>query len=124
MVLLEALVYLTAGGGPVLAIVADEALPATLEPQAGTGAIAAALLLGRWSDADASAPPLAVHPLAVIDELRPPEDSTSRNVEVAMPCESVLPLLDAIRRGRAGRVALGPDPASAWTAAVRRTGGP
>jgi hypothetical protein len=107
MVLLEALTLLADRGGEVLAIVADEALPASLVSDVGPGAIAAALVL-RAGRAGAGAP----RPLAFVGELRQlagGDSARGRAVEVASPVAAILPLIAAIGEGRSGRVELGPS---------------
>jgi predicted hotdog family 3-hydroxylacyl-ACP dehydratase len=117
MVLLEAMTLLALRGGQVLAIVADEALPAELVVGADTnrGAVAAAFLL-EASRQDAAAGPA---PLAVLEDLRAAPVLLERPVESNTPCASAAALVEAIRAGRVDRVELGPVGASSWSVAVR-----
>jgi hypothetical protein len=109
VVLLEALTLLTLRGGRVLAVVADEALPAVLAPRGASAAGAAAFLLEAG----------AAGPLAVLEDLRA-AGASPRPVESDAPCASGARLVDAIRAGRSARVDLGVDGASTWSVAVRR----
>ncbi|HTA20013.1 MAG TPA: beta-ketoacyl synthase chain length factor [Polyangia bacterium] len=107
-VLLEALTLLTLRGGRVLAVVADEALPAALLPRGASAALAAAFLL----EAGAAGP-------LVLEDLRAAV-VTGRPVESDAPCASGVRLVDAIRAARSARVDLGVEGASTWSVAVRR----
>jgi hypothetical protein len=120
MVLLEAMTILATRGGEVLAIVADEALPALLGPFAQTTALAAALVLG----AAPTGLPLttARPPLAWLEDLRQDVPPVARLTEVDSPCASILPLLAAIAAGSSARVTLGPE-SSSWSVFVRRPEG-
>jgi Beta-ketoacyl synthase, N-terminal domain len=108
-VLLEALTLLTLRGGRVLAVVADEALPAALGPFGASAALAAAFLLEAGT----------AGPRAVLEELRAAV-APARPVESDAPCASAGRLVDAIRAGRSTRVDLGAEGASTWSVAVRR----
>jgi hypothetical protein len=115
VVLLEALTLLALRGGQALAIVADESLPQVLRADSGATAVAAALLLeappaggGAWPG-----PP----PLAVIEDLRHELDR-ERPVEPDGPSEAAARLVEAVRAGRGGRVALGQPDGAAWSVAV------
>ncbi len=109
-VLLEALTLLTLRGGRVLAVVADEALPADLVPRgAASEAVAAAFLLEAGTSAR----------FAVLEDLRAAV-VTGHPDESDAPCASGVRLVDAIRAGRSGRVDLGVEGASTWSVAVRR----
>ncbi|HSZ80824.1 MAG TPA: beta-ketoacyl synthase chain length factor [Polyangia bacterium] len=112
VVLLEALTLLTLRGGRVLAVVADEALPADLVPRGVSGAVAAAFLLEAGTSG----------PLAVLEDLRAAV-APSRPVESDAPCASGVRLVEAIRAGTSARVELGVTGASTWSVAVRRVEG-
>jgi hypothetical protein len=109
VVLLEALTLLALRGGRVLAVVADEALPAALAPHGSSAALAAAFLLEAGT----------AGPLAVLEDLCAVV-RTGRPNESDVPCASGLRLVDAIRAGRSARVDLGVEGASTWSVAVRR----
>jgi hypothetical protein len=106
MVLLEALTLLAGRGGHVLAIVADEALPAELGA-AASEAVAAALLL------EAPAPARAA--LAILDDLRPIA-AAAPAAPTTVPCAPGARLVEAIRAGRVGQIELG----TTWSVALRR----
>jgi hypothetical protein len=89
MVLVEAMTLLACQGGLVLAIAADEGLPAALTSGKATP-LAAALLLAA---PDATMPRA---PLAVLDDLRPEPGIAGSGVETDAPCSTILPLLNAI----------------------------
>jgi len=117
MVLLEAMTILATRGGEVLAIVADEALPALLGPFAQTTALAAALVLGAAGPTTEDR-----RPLAWLEDLRQDLPPATRLTEVDSPCASILPLLAAIATGPSARVTLGPE-SSSWSVVVRRPEG-
>jgi hypothetical protein len=122
MVLLEAMAQLAAGGGPVLAIVADEPVPEALVSHQTSAALSVALVLARAED---GRPAGAPGPLAVLDDLRQIAVSSAtaeRPVEVDGPCAAILPLVAAIAAKRGGRVELGAGAVSRWSIALR--GGP
>jgi hypothetical protein len=118
MVLLEALTLLALGGDEVLAVVADEPLPASIRPGRVTTAVAAALVLGAETTAGADARP----PIAVIEDLRqaqatPP--AADRPQEVDDPCASILRLFAALAQAHGGRVSISPPEDPRWSIAVR-----
>jgi predicted hotdog family 3-hydroxylacyl-ACP dehydratase len=102
-------------GGQVLAIVADEALPGELGVGPEVEAVAAAFLLEASAQEAAEGPA----PLALLEDLRAVPAPLERPVESNVPCASAARLVEAIRAGRADRVALGPAGASSWSVAVR-----
>jgi len=117
-VLLEAMTQLAAGGGEVLAVVADEPLPEALVPRSEAAAVSAALVL-----APVGAAPAAASRLAILEDLRQVEAASpadGRSVEVDSPIAAILPLLDAIAARRAGRIELGAGGTSRWSVALRQ----
>jgi len=116
MVLLEAMTLLALGGGEVIAIVADEPLPLAIRPGRRATAVAAALVLG----ADTGAPQRATR--AVLEDLRAAHTTPpggDRPLEVDGPTAAILPLLEALGRGRSGRVPVSPAEDPRWTIEVR-----
>jgi hypothetical protein len=116
MVLLEALAWLGDRGGEVLAVVADEPLPAALGPS--TAAVGAALVLAAPSAGAGGARP----PLALLSDLRQAHDAAApsepRPLEVPSPSAAILPLVAAIESAREpGRVAVSAGPMR-WSIAV------
>ena len=121
MVLLEAMTLLALGGGEVIAIIADEPLPQSIRPGHHAIAVAAALVLG----ADAGPPPPTTR--AVLEDLREIPAATpgaDRPLEVDGPTAAILPLIDALARGRSGRVAVSPADDPRWSINVRNARGP
>ncbi len=120
VVLLEALTLLTLRGGRVLAVVADEALPAELVPRADVAA-----LVGRVSLLEGAGRAWALpdgRPLAFLEDLRA-RGAEARPVESDVPCASAARLVEAIRAGRGARVDLGVEGGSTWSVAVRHVEG-
>jgi beta-ketoacyl synthase-like protein len=118
MVLLEAMTLLALGGDEVIAIFADEALPQAIQPGHLATAVSAALVLAADADTAASRPSLAV-----LEDLRQVPASSpplQRPLEVDGPCAAVLPLIDALARGRDGRVEVSPAEDRRWSIAVRK----
>jgi hypothetical protein len=119
MVLLEALTWLGDRGGAVLAVVADEPLPAALGPT--TTAVGAALVLAASpSDGGAGETRPA---LAWLSDLRQAHDpaapSEPRPLEVPSPAAAILPLVAAIESVREpGRVAVSAGSTARWSIAV------
>jgi hypothetical protein len=117
MVLLEAVTQLAARGGAVLAMVADEELPAVLVPVGRGRALAAALVLANLpADAPAGAGP---RPIAVIDQIRKSPEPAPRNVEGDAPCATILPLIAAIQALAAGGLASTDVGLDSWVVSVR-----
>jgi hypothetical protein len=120
MVLLEALELLADRGGEVLAVVADEPLPAPLGPS--TAAVAAALVLAA---APAQAGTMSgPRPLAFLSDLRQAPDaappSGPRLLEVPCPSAAILPLMTAIQAERGqgpARIELTAGEAARWSIA-------
>jgi hypothetical protein len=127
MVLLEAMTLLSLGGDEVIAIVADEPLPQSIQPGHQASAVAVALVLGADTDTDTGAAPPATR--AVLEDLRQVRASSAsagRPQEVDGPCAAILPLIAAIGaapgHARSGRVELGPTEDPRWSIAVREAG--
>jgi hypothetical protein len=122
MVLLEAFLLLGDRGGHVLAIVADEALPAPLLHGQSLPAIGAALLLS----ADSPETEVAAgtrYPLAWIGDLRQTSDGAAASPRVpvaASPCAAILALIAAIGFApRPGRIDLTPGGTAHWSIGFR-----
>jgi hypothetical protein len=118
MVLLEAMTLLALGGDEVLAIVADEPLPAAIWPGLPTPPVAAALVLAADAGAPAAAQPA---PAVLEDLLQTPAVPAAhdRPQEVDSPCAAILPLIAALGHGRTGRVNVSPIEDPRWTIMVR-----
>jgi hypothetical protein len=127
VVLLEAIAWLADRGGSVLALFADEPLPAAIA-KGSTSPLAVALVLSAPSTGAPGAPASARSPVGWLGDLQQHGERDrrpARATEVDCPCASALTLVTALGTLRAGeppkRVDLTAGEMPGWSLAVRAT---
>ena len=119
MVLLEAMTLLALGGDEVLAIVADEPLPA-VDLARRSGPLRSPPR-SCWRRTRCARRPAQPPPAVLEDLLQMPAvpDAPDRPQEVDSPCAAILPLIAALGHGRSGRVNVSPTEDPRWSIMVR-----